>query len=176
MTTVPSSSMLISTPKYFCISWIVSPPLPMTIPIFSGLIFIEMRAGACLETSERGLSIDLSMPWRINSRAPFACSNTSRTMASVRPSIFVSIWSAVIPLRVPATLKSISPRKSSWAWISERTTYLPVASSKTIPIATPETGAVIGTPASMRASVDPQTEPIELEPLQVWTSETTRTV
>ena len=44
------------------------------------------------------------------------------------------------------------------------------------PIAIPETGAVIGTPASMSASVEPQTEPIELEPLDSSTSDTMRIV
>ncbi len=44
------------------------------------------------------------------------------------------------------------------------------------PIAIPETGAAIGTPASMSASVEPQTEPIELEPLDSSTSDTMRIV
>src|SRR5258706_5600206 len=44
------------------------------------------------------------------------------------------------------------------------------------PIATPETGALIGTPASINASVDPQTEPIEVEPLDDKASDTTRMV
>jgi hypothetical protein len=42
------------------------------------------------------------------------------------------------------------------------------------PIATPETGALIGTPASINASVEPQTEPIEVEPLDDKASDTTR--
>ncbi len=44
------------------------------------------------------------------------------------------------------------------------------------PMAIPETGASIGTPASMRASVDAHTEPIELEPLLSSTSDTMRIV
>ena len=44
------------------------------------------------------------------------------------------------------------------------------------PMATPETGRLMGTPASMRASVEPQVEPIEEEPLDSMTSETTRIV
>ena len=36
----------------------------------------------------------------------------------------------------------------------------------------PETGAVIGTPASISASVDPQTEPIDDEPFDSSVSET----
>ena len=36
----------------------------------------------------------------------------------------------------------------------------------------PATGALIGTPASISDSVEPQTEPIEVEPLDDSTSET----
>ena len=44
------------------------------------------------------------------------------------------------------------------------------------PIATPATGALIGTPASISESVLPQVEPIEVEPFELSTSETTRIV
>ena len=44
------------------------------------------------------------------------------------------------------------------------------------PIATPATGALIGTPASISASVLPQTLAIEVLPLLDSTSETTRIV
>ena len=40
----------------------------------------------------------------------------------------------------------------------------------------PATGALIGTPASMSASVEPQTEPCEVEPLDEMTSDTSRSV
>ena len=40
----------------------------------------------------------------------------------------------------------------------------------------PPTGALIGTPASMRESVDPHTEPIEDEPFDSSVSETSRIV
>ena len=40
----------------------------------------------------------------------------------------------------------------------------------------PATGALIGTPASIRARVEPQVEPIEVEPFELSTSETTRIV
>ena len=39
----------------------------------------------------------------------------------------------------------------------------------------PATGAVIGTPASISASVAPQTEAIDVEPLELMISETQRT-
>ena len=41
------------------------------------------------------------------------------------------------------------------------------------PIAIPATGFIIGTPASIRAIVDPHTEAIEVEPFEESTSETT---
>jgi hypothetical protein len=44
------------------------------------------------------------------------------------------------------------------------------------PIAIPATGRLIGTPASISDSDDPQTEAIEDEPLDSKMSETTRTV
>jgi len=47
-----------------------------------------------------------------------------------------------------------------------------VFSSYIIPIATAETGEVIGTHAAIKLIVEPQTDPIELEPLQLVTSET----
>ncbi len=72
----------------------------------------------------------------------------------------------------PATLKSMSPKKSSTPWMSVRVVYLPF--SYTRPIAMPETGAWIGTPPSMSASEVAQTDPIEVEPLELSTSETMR--
>ena len=84
----------------------------------------------------------------------------------------LSICRAVMPSVVPVTLKSMSPRKSSRPWISDRTTVLP--SSWIRPMAIPETGRLIGTPPSIRASVEPQVEAIEEEPLDSMTSETTR--
>jgi hypothetical protein len=43
-------------------------------------------------------------------------------------------------------------------------------------MATPETGLRIGTPASIRARVEPQTLAMEVEPLEESTSLTTRMV
>jgi hypothetical protein len=42
------------------------------------------------------------------------------------------------------------------------------------PIAAPATAALIGTPASMRARLEPQVEAIEVEPLDVTHSDTSR--
>ena len=46
----------------------------------------------------------------------------------------------------------------------------------TRPMAMPPTGALMGTPASIRASVDPHTEAMEVEPLDSRTSDTSRMV
>ena len=43
-------------------------------------------------------------------------------ISCVTPVILMSIWSAVIPSLVPATLKSMSPRWSSAPWMSVRMT------------------------------------------------------
>ena len=59
---------------------------------------------------------------RMNSRASFACVSASRMICWVTPVILMSIWSAVTPSRVPATLKSMSPRWSSAPWMSVRIT------------------------------------------------------
>ena len=77
------------------------------------------------------------------------------------------------PSRVPATLKSISPKWSSSPKISERTTNF--SSSFTKPIAIPATAALIGTPASINAKDAPHTDAIEEEPLDSVISDTTRT-
>ena len=93
-------------------------------------------------------------------------------MSTDRPRALLSICRAVMPFAVPHTLKSMSPRKSSMPWMSERMT----TSSPSLmrPMAMPETGALMGTPASMRASVDPQVEAMDEEPLDSSTSDTTR--
>ena len=92
----------------------------------------------------------------------------------VKPLILMSICRAVIPSLVPATLKSMSPSMSSTPWMSVRTANLP---SRVIrPIAIPATGDLMGTPASIKASVDPQTEAIDVDPLELRISETRRMV
>ena len=79
-----------------------------------------------------------------------------------------------MPLWVPATLKSISPKKSSMPWMS--TKVIQRSPSVTRPQEMPATGALMGTPASMSASVEPHTEPCEVEPLELSTSLTSRMV
>ena len=81
---------------------------------------------------------------------------------------------AVMPFSVPPTLKSMSPKKSSSPWMS--TIVIQRSPSVIRPQEMPATGALIGTPASIRASVEPQMEPCEVEPLEESTSETRRMV
>ena len=95
-------------------------------------------------------------------------------ISMVRPSFFRSIWMAVTPSVVPATLKSISPWKSSTPWMSVKVRQVPVSLSEMRPQEMPATGRLMGTPASIRASVEPQMEAWEVEPLEETTSETTR--
>ncbi len=108
----------------------------------------------------------------MNARPSRACLRARARMSTDRPLALLSICRAVMPLGVPQTLKSMSPRKSSMPWMSVKMT----TSSPSLirPMATPETGALMGTPASMRANVEPQVEAIEEEPLDSRTSETTR--
>jgi hypothetical protein len=90
------------------------------------------------------------------------------------PSSFVSSWSAVTNSLVPATLKSMSPSASSAPRMSVSAAYFvsPSIVSDTRPIAMPATGALSGTPALRSDRVEAQTEPIEVEPLELSASDT----
>ena len=92
------------------------------------------------------------------------------------PSSLVSSCSAVTNSRVPATLKSMSPNASSAPRMSVSATYWvsPSTSSEMRPIAMPATEAFSGTPACSSDSVEAQTEPIEVEPLEPMASESWR--
>ena len=86
----------------------------------------------------------------------------------------MSIWMEVMPFAVPHTLKSMSPRWSSSPRMSER---MAIRSCSLInPIAMPATGAEMGTPASIRERVPPQTVAIEDDPFDSRMSLTTRMV
>ena len=81
----------------------------------------------------------------------------------------------MIPVSLPVTLKSISPRKSSIPWISVNTTgSLP--GSVIIPIATPPIIHFTGTPAFIKAIEEPQVDAIDVEPFDSNTSDVTRIV
>src|SRR5919202_5927828 len=79
-----------------------------------------------------------------------------------------------MPSEVPATLKSMSPRWSSTPAMSVSTTYS--SPSLIRPMATPATGALIGTPASISDSDEPHTEAIDDDPLDSKMSDTPRMV
>ena len=95
-------------------------------------------------------------------------------IARVTPPILMSICTAVTPVSVPATLKSMSPRWSSSPRMSESTQTS--APSLMRPMATLATAALIGTPASIRDSEPPQTVAIEEAPFDSRISDTMRIV
>ena len=97
---------------------IISPPLPITSLIFSGLILNISVFGAYLETSFLGSGITVSIKSRISNLAFLACAKASFNISLVIPLILISIWSEQMPFLVPPTLKSISPKWSSIPWIS----------------------------------------------------------
>ena len=133
-----------------------------------------MIFGAVAATSSRGDEIAAFITSRICSRAAFACSSAAVRTSAGMPSIFVSSCSAVTTSAVPATLKSMSPNASSAPRMSVSVVYWP--SAYTSPIAMPATGALIGTPASISDRLDAQTDAIEVEPLELRTSDTSRSV
>ena len=156
----------------------MSPPFPITSLILSGEIFIVLIFGAYSDNSCLGSLIVASITSSICILALWALSNASFNTFLVTPLILISIWSAVIPFLVPATLKSISPIWSSKPWISVRIVYLEshVPSSVISPIAIPATGALIGTPADISDIHPAQILAWLDEPLLSNTSDTTRTV
>ena len=110
-------------------------------------------------------------------RASRAWASARERMSRDSPLILMSICSAVTPSRVPATLKSMSPIASSIPWMSVRTAArVSPAPPVMRPIAMPPTGFLIGTPASISASVLPHTDPIDVDPLLSSTSDTRRSV
>ena len=101
---------------------IVSPPLPITAPIFSVSIWIALIRGAYCESSSRGSAMRLvHLAEDRAGGASLACESASRRMSNVTPVILMSICRAVMPSEVPATLKSMSPRWSSTPAMSVRT-------------------------------------------------------
>jgi len=109
---------------------------------------------------------------RMKSLASRAWFIAAMSTSAGRPSIFVSSWRAVIMSRVPATLKSMSPRWSSTPRMSVSVTNFPSWWMR--PMAMPATGAWIGTPASIRDKDDPHTDAIDEDPFDMRTSETSR--
>ena len=120
--TAPSSVISILTLVRSISVLIVFPRCPTTSPIFCGSICIWIILGAYLPTSSLGSLIAGSITSsRIYILASLVRRIASSTIGLVSPWILISIWIAVIPSFVPATLKSISPKKSSRPWISVST-------------------------------------------------------
>lgn len=146
---------------------IISHHLPMTIFTLSGLIWITAILGANSLNSVREEEIVSSITSMISLRPMYACAIVSLMIFIVRPHTFVSNWIAVIPSLDPATLKSISPIKSSVPIKSVNILYSVIFQSSSCllisPIAIPETGAKRGTQAAISERVDPQVAPIEVD-------------
>ena len=171
--TTPSAATSMVAPVASMMPRIVLPPGPMTEPILSTGMLTRVIRGALGLSSSLGAAMAESIWSRMKARPSFACARAWRNISCVMPATLMSICRAVTPSAVPATLKSISPKKSSTPWMSVRTWKFP-CSSVIRPIATPETGRRMGTPASISAIVLPQTLPIEVLPLEPMASETTR--
>ena len=130
--------------------------------------------GAYWDIADRGVLSAAFILSMMKKRPSLACWIAPAMVSMLIPLIFMSICIAVTPTRVPATLKSMSPRASSTPWISLRTATCP--SPVIRPIAIPATCPLIGTPASIIARLEPHTLAIEVEPLDERISVTSRIV
>ncbi len=146
----------------------------MMAPIFSWSTLTDTTLGANSEMSSAGLERVFSMMPRMCILPRLAWSRAFVRISVETEEILMSIWKAVMPSFVPATLKSMSPRWSSSPRMSESTAKR--FSSVMRPMAMPATGLRIGTPAFIRESEEPQTVAMEDDPLDSRTSETTRMV
>ena len=108
--TVPLSSTSIWAPVCSTMARMVLPPGPMMSRILSGLMVIWTMRGAFGLSSSRGASSASAILSRMWSRPARACSSASSRMWRARPVSLMSICRAQTPLRVPVTLKSMSPR------------------------------------------------------------------
>ena len=102
--------MSILAPVDSQISRITFPPGPITSLIFSLFIENVVTLGALSETVSRPCPIAFSISAKICNRPSRACSNATFMISSVMEVILISICKEVMPVDVPATLKSISPR------------------------------------------------------------------
>ena len=171
-----ASSMVIVAPVSSCICWIIFPPGPITAPINSlGMSILTIR-GTCGFISLRGSEMVFIISFMICSRPALACIRAFSIISNDSPSHLISICVAVKPSLVPVVLKSMSPRWSSSPRMSLRIAYLSSPGFLINPMAIPDTGLLIGTPASIIARVPPHTLAIDEEPLDSRISLTTRTV
>src|SRR5664280_2620742 len=160
-----------SAPVSAWIELIILPLGPITSPILSTGILTEITRGAYGDISS-GPSIASAITSRIASRASLACRSAAASTSDGIPSSLVSSCRAVTKSLVPATLKSMSPYASSAPRMSVSVTYsiVPSTGSAIRPMAMPATGAWSGTPALSRDSVEAQTDPIDVEPLELSAS------
>ena len=166
------SSISMETPVSSSSSLTILPFGPITSPILSLGISMASIRGVHSLSSERGSEITLFISSRMKRRTSRAWDSAWLSTSVGSPAILVSNWRAVIISAVPATLKSMSPMKSSSPMMSVRVTYSP--SWWISPMAIPATGARMGTPASIRDRVEEQTAAMEVDPLDERTSETSR--
>src|SRR6266540_3522774 len=145
---------------------------PISAPILETGICSTWTRGARRLTCSRGRSMAAWMTSRITMRASRAWVSAPISTSLGMPVSLVSSCSAVTNSRVPATLKSMSPKASSAPRMSVRVTNSPPSEIR--PMAMPPTGALMGTPASISDRVEAHTDAIEVEPLDDSTSETSR--
>ena len=85
-----------------------------------------------------------------------------------------------MPLSVPAILQSMSQKASSQPMMSVSNWWREIAPWSSVceqsPMLMPATGRIKGTPASISARLPPQTEAIEVEPLDSMISQVMRMV
>jgi hypothetical protein len=173
ISTEPSSSTLISVPVSSWILRIIEPPLPMISRIFSGLILIVTIRGANSLISSRAVGQDANHlvedlepgVERLGQAAP-----DDRLVDALDLDVHLEGGDPVPgagDLEVHVTEGVFLAQDVGQH--GERP-----SGSEIRPIAAPATGALIGTPASIRARVEPQVEAIEVEPLEVTHSLTSR--
>src|SRR5215211_7915796 len=131
----------------------------MSSPILDTGICSTWTRGASRLSCSRGRSMAAWMTSRTTMRASRAWVRAPIRTSEGMPVSLVSSCRAVTNSRVPATLKSMSPKASSAPRMSVRVTYSPPSEMR--PMAMPPTGALMGTPASISDRVEAHTEAIE---------------
>mmetsp|Transcript_23777 Transcript_23777/g.56319 ORF Transcript_23777/g.56319 Transcript_23777/m.56319 type:complete len:238 (-) Transcript_23777:429-1142(-) len=175
-----SSTLMLDNPKSSISARICFPPGPMTLPMESSEIFTIMTLGTVGGSSPLGSASAFSISPRMWILPSFAWWRARAMVSSVSPSHLMSSWNVVMPSLSPATLKSIVPSASSVPRMSDTMTAFSsdtsLLSPRSIPMAMPATGLLMGTPASIRARQPPQTDAIDEDPLDSVTSDSTRIV
>ena len=176
MLTVPSSSTSIATPVWSMMPLMVFPPGPMMRRIWSGLTLIWVMRGAhevrprLTQRGEHPVQDEEARLARLVEGL-----REDRAGEPLDLDVHLDRGDALL---VPQTLKSMSPRWSSSPRMSLRMATRVFESvrgpSLMRPMAIPATGALMGTPASMRLSVPPHTLAIDELPFDSRISLTTR--